>query len=218
MRLQTDAMLRRFSLDSFITVKLQWTSCQTYFQTWNASGSSLCSGNLKAEHLLQPIAVLEDSYFAYFVTPLCEYNLMELIENKGFPERKVLTEHRRLEMCQELLQGLQELHSHGLLHRDLKPDKTSCLVRDLWISHRHDYPGICSCMLNKITLMYIIQIVECHQKCFYFFTDINNKMYIADFGASRKLSQTAGSLSWSSYEDVGDMQHKYKKESDIQVQ
>ncbi len=43
-------------------------------------------------------------------------------------------------------------------------------------------------------------------------------MYIADFGASRKLSQMAGTLSWSSYEDVGDMQHKYKKESDIQVQ
>ncbi len=50
-------------------------------------------------------------------------------------------------------------------------------------------------------------------------------MYIADFGASRKLdlaqttllSQMAGSLSWSSYEDVGGMQYKYKKESDIQV-
>lgn len=62
-------------------------------------------------------------------------------------------------------------------------------------------------------------------KLFYFFTDINNKMYIADFGASRKLdlaqttllSQMAGSLSWSSYEDVGGMQYKYKKESDIQV-
>ncbi len=61
---------------------------------------------------------------------------------------------------------------------------------------------------------------------FFYFTDINNKMYIADFGASRKLdlaqitllSQMAGSLSWSSYEDVGDMQYKYNKESDIQVQ
>lgn len=59
---------------------------------------------------------------------------------------------------------------------------------------------------------------------FFYFTDINNKMYIADFGASRKLdlttllSQMAGSLSWSSYEDVGGMQYKYNKESDIQVQ
>ncbi len=104
----------------------------------------LCSKNLKAEHLLQPIAVLEDSYFAYFVTPLCEYNLMELIENKDFPERKGLTEHRRLEMCQELLQGLQELHSHGLLHRDLKPENILFGKNNLWISHRHYYPVICS--------------------------------------------------------------------------
>ncbi len=59
---------------------------------------------------------------------------------------------------------------------------------------------------------------------FFYFTDINNKMYIADFGASSKLdlttslSQMAGCLSWSSYEDVGGMQYKYNKESDIQVQ
>lgn len=60
---------------------------------------------------------------------------------------------------------------------------------------------------------------------FYFSTDINNKMYIADFGASRKLdlaqttclSQIARSLCWSTYEDVGCMQYKYRKESDIQV-
>lgn len=82
----------------------------------------LCSGNLQAKHLLKPIAVLEDTYFAYFVSPLCEYSLMELIENKEFPERQNLTEHRRLEICQELLLGLQELHSNGILHRDLKPE------------------------------------------------------------------------------------------------
>ncbi|XP_051981268.1 probable serine/threonine-protein kinase ireA [Xyrauchen texanus] len=106
---------------------------------------------------------------------------MELIENKDFPERKSLIENRRLEICQELLQGLQELHSYGILHRDLKPENI--------------------------------------------LFDINNKLYIADFGVSRKLdlaqttllSQMAGSFSWSSYEDVGGMQYKYKKESDIQV-
>ncbi len=70
-----------------------------------------------------------------------------------------------------------------------------------------------------------LQVLHFYNFFCYFFTDINNKMYIADFGASRKLdlaqttllSQMAGSLSWSSYEDVGGMQYKYKKESDIQV-
>ncbi|XP_026076500.1 serine/threonine-protein kinase Nek2-like [Carassius auratus] len=133
----------------------------------------LCSENFKAEHLLKPIAVLEDTYFAYFISPLCEYNLMELIENKDFPEREGLTEHRRLEICQELLQGLQELHSCGILHRGLKPENI--------------------------------------------LFDINNKVYIADFGASRKLHLTQTTLSWLSYEDVGGVQYKYKRESDIQV-
>ncbi|XP_056121572.1 uncharacterized protein LOC130099790 [Rhinichthys klamathensis goyatoka] len=140
----------------------------------------LSSKNVQAEHLLQHMSVLEDTYFAYFVSPLCEYSLMELIENKDFPERKSLIENRRLEICQ-LLQGLQELNSYGILHRDLKPENI--------------------------------------------LFDINNKLYIADFGASRKLdlaqttllSQMAGSFSWSSFEDVGGMQYKYKKESDIQV-
>lgn len=111
----------------------------------------LCAENLKAGHLLQPIAVVEDSYFAYFVNPLCEYNLMELIENKDFYKRRGLTERRRLEMCQQLLQGLQELHSHGILHRDLKPENILFGKSNLWISHRHDYPVVCNNMQNKIS-------------------------------------------------------------------
>lgn len=73
--------------------------------------------------------------------------------------------------------------------------------------------------------MDVILSVTLFYEHFYFSTDINNKLYIADFGASRKLdlaqttllSQMAGSFSWSSYEDVGGMQYKYKKGSDIQV-
>ena len=50
----------------------------------------------------------------------------------------------------------------------------------------------------------------------YFSTDINNKLYIGDFGASRLCGQTVLSLCWSSYEAVGGP-YKFKKESDIQV-
>ena len=74
----------------------------------------LCAEKIKAEHLLQPLTVLEDTYFVYVVSPLCEYSLRDLIENKDFPERQNLTEQRRLRICQELLLGLQELHSHVL--------------------------------------------------------------------------------------------------------
>ena len=52
-------------------------------------------------------------------------------------------------------------------------------------------------------------------------TDINNKMYIGDFEAGRKLDKgrntLAGTLSWASYEDVGFPKRKYEKESEIQV-
>ncbi|XP_027879835.1 carbon catabolite-derepressing protein kinase-like [Xiphophorus couchianus] len=142
----------------------------------------LCSDRLKTKHLLQPLTVIEDTYLAYLVLPLCEYNLKDLIENKDFPERQNLTEQWRLEICQELLLGLQEFHSHEMLHGNLKPENI--------------------------------------------LFDINNKMCIGDFGASRNEDhgdtasfslQLGGTLSWASYEDVGVRKSKYKKESDIQV-
>ncbi|XP_038160312.1 serine/threonine-protein kinase PLK4-like isoform X2 [Cyprinodon tularosa] len=135
----------------------------------------LSSEKLKMKHLLQPLAVLEDSYFGYFAYPLCEYNLKDLIEKKDFPERQNLTDQWRLGICQELLLGLQELHSHGILHRDLKPENI--------------------------------------------LFDINNKLYIGDFGASRKLdpAQTImfSQMYWISYECAEENQ--YKKESEVQV-
>lgn len=95
----------------------------------------LCS-KIQVKHLLQPIAVLEDKYFAYFVSPLCEYNLINLIENKDLPERQSLTDHQRQGICQELLLGFQELHSHGILYRDLKPENILFGKRNcVWMNH-----------------------------------------------------------------------------------
>lgn len=81
----------------------------------------LASKSLKTQHVLQSTAIVEDEYFLYLVSPLCEYNLYELVENKDFPQREHLTDNRRMEMCQQLLHGLQELHALDILHRDLSP-------------------------------------------------------------------------------------------------
>ncbi|PWA29400.1 hypothetical protein CCH79_00017640 [Gambusia affinis] len=48
--------------------------------------------------------------FPLHMSPLqAKYNLKELIETKDFPERQNRTDQWRLEICQELLLGLQEL-------------------------------------------------------------------------------------------------------------
>ena len=90
------------------------------------------------------------------------------------------------------------------------------------------------CLLSNFSLDMIVKMMLFCGYCikqymskdhFQYSTDISNKLFIADFGANRKLdlaqptllSQMAGSFSWSSYEDVGGIQYKYKKESDIQV-
>lgn len=75
----------------------------------------------KMSHVLQPLCCLHDDDFTYIVTPLCEYNLEEVIGDKSCPIRSLIQDDKRMVMCNQLLKGLKELHDTNILHRDLKP-------------------------------------------------------------------------------------------------
>ena len=69
--------------------------------------------------LLQAVAIEQDDDFAYIASPLCEYNLEELIEKK--PCQMMLTDNQRIEICTSLLNAVCDLHNLDILHRDIKP-------------------------------------------------------------------------------------------------
>ncbi|XP_070558758.1 probable serine/threonine-protein kinase MARK-A isoform X1 [Ptychodera flava] len=72
-----------------------------------------------AEHVLVPLAIEKTDDFIYFVMPLMEYNLSEVVEDRlssFYPSDGV-----QLKMATQFLTGLLELHQLGIIHRDLKP-------------------------------------------------------------------------------------------------
>ena len=71
------------------------------------------------DNILQAVAIEQDDDFAYIASPLCEYNLEELIEKEPCP--MMLTDNKRIEMCTSLLKAVCELHKLDILHRDIKP-------------------------------------------------------------------------------------------------
>ncbi|XP_070567282.1 uncharacterized protein [Ptychodera flava] len=73
-------------------------------------------------HVLKNICYEQDEVFTYLLSPLCEYSLSELIEDKDCPLRKILTDEKRLQLCIQFLQGLTEVHAAGILHRNIKPE------------------------------------------------------------------------------------------------
>ncbi|KAJ8046432.1 Serine/threonine-protein kinase/endoribonuclease IRE1 [Holothuria leucospilota] len=81
----------------------------------------LSEETLEAHFLLVPTLIEQDEDFVYFASPLCEYNLEEVIEQKSNPLRNEFTPLKRASMCYHLMLGLSELHKANILHRDLKP-------------------------------------------------------------------------------------------------
>ena len=72
-----------------------------------------------AKHILKYLTVDKTDDFVYFVMPLMEYNLAEIIEDKNNPFHP--DRHAQMRMSSQVLCGLQELHTLGIIHRDLKP-------------------------------------------------------------------------------------------------
>ena len=74
----------------------------------------------KLGHVITTVAIETDNDFTYLATPLCEYNLQELIASDNRPIH--INDKYRIQMCRDLLNGLSELHEIGILHRDIKPN------------------------------------------------------------------------------------------------
>ena len=72
-------------------------------------------------NVLKNIGCKHDEDFTYLATPLCEYNLAELIEDKRCDLCNNLTLSRRIDLCIEFLTGLKALHDVDIVHRDIKP-------------------------------------------------------------------------------------------------
>ena len=72
-------------------------------------------------HVLPLLSCKTDEDFAYLVSPLCEYNLKEIIEDESCPWKAELSHERRFAMCLQFLYALKELHDASIVHRDLKP-------------------------------------------------------------------------------------------------
>lgn len=77
--------------------------------------------NKDIPHVLEILCMETDEDFTYIVSKLCECDLRCLIENKQCPLRKSLTIGKRMELCAQLIEGIQNLHDLGIIHRDLKP-------------------------------------------------------------------------------------------------
>ena len=74
-----------------------------------------------------------ESEIPFYVMPLGEGSLREIIKGR-WPM------NRRLELANEILQGVGELHKHGIVHRDIKPENIliidgHAVVADIGIAH-----------------------------------------------------------------------------------
>ena len=87
---------------------------------------------------------LEDEYFSYVVLELMDGNLEEYLNN-------TTTEEVGSQICEDVVRGLQFLHSKKILHRDLKPtnilfkfyseDMVHLKIADFGLSRRMDSSG-----------------------------------------------------------------------------
>lgn len=62
--------------------------------------------------------VIRENDILYFVFEYMEYNLYQLMKNRG----KLFSEHEIRNWCFQIFQGLSYMHQRGYFHRDMKPE------------------------------------------------------------------------------------------------
>ena len=79
--------------------------------------------------------------YLFYIMPFYQHNLKEKIENK-------IQEEVAIKYFLQICEGLKFAHSHGSVHRDIKPDNIlidnadNCVVADFGIAHFEDFDKI----------------------------------------------------------------------------
>ena len=74
---------------------------------------------MKFEHIVQLHEFLNDDDYYYILLEYCEGG--DLMNLQTTMPNKVFTLEKATEYLSQVIRGLQELHSKGYLHRDIKP-------------------------------------------------------------------------------------------------
>jgi len=75
---------------------------------------------LKSEYIVKYYESFEENNYFYIIMEYCETDLEKLIK-KCKNDKKIISEELILKYVFEICDGLREIHSKNLIHRDLKP-------------------------------------------------------------------------------------------------
>jgi protein kinase-like protein len=112
-------LARQISMDRMVALKvLRKTLSRDGDYVSRFIREARLAGKLDHENIVRAIGVGESNGYHYLVMDYVEgENLYDLIpENGGFEE------HQALELVLQVAQALDYAHSHGIVHRDIKPD------------------------------------------------------------------------------------------------
>jgi len=96
--------------------------------------------NTQCMHIVKLVHIFEDEYNYYTVMPKCHGNLARLIRNgKETRTSPILSSDRIRNFCKQILGGVGFLHSHNVLHRDIKPG--NIMIEERFLENEEDFGG-----------------------------------------------------------------------------